>query len=167
MFVVNYEVTNTVIHRLSRESSSFTANQAIQFQPSATLFLFWTRIIHSRLTILFLKAILISFYLHLGFQNGLFPWDMCAFLLSLLRITCSSHFIHLYLITVVLFVEYKSWSLSLWSFLQSPLTPSFLSRNVFLTATFSNVLSPCFDASVRDHILQAYETNAELQIWIF
>jgi hypothetical protein len=37
--------------------------------------------------------------------------------------------------------EYKLWSSSLWSFLQSPVTSSLFGPNILLNTMFSNILS--------------------------
>jgi len=63
-------------------------------------------------------------------------------LISLMRTTCPSHLILLYLIIPVLFGEvYKLWSSSFCSLLQPPPTSFLLGPNIFLSALFLHTLS--------------------------
>jgi hypothetical protein len=94
------------------------------------------------------RSILIwSSHLRLGLPSGLFPSDfptktLYTPLLSLIRATCTDHLILLDLITrTKLGDEYRPLSSSLYSFHNSPVTPSLLGPNILLNTLFSNTLS--------------------------
>ena len=61
--------------------------------------------------------------------------------------TCSAHLILLYLnlmTQIILDDEYKSCSSSLWYFLQSPITSSFLGPHIFLSTLYYTHSQPMF-----------------------
>jgi hypothetical protein len=104
-------------------------------------------------------------HLRLGLPSGLFPRDfptkiMYAFLISFMRVTCPAHLIHLYLITLVIFCEeFKLWSPSLCTFMQSPTTSSLLGPNILLST-----LKLRSSLKVRDQISRPYKTTGRVVV---
>jgi len=90
---------------------------------------------------------LLSSHLRLGLPSGLFPSDFTTkicihFSSPPIRATCPAHLILLDLITrIMLGEEYRSLSSSLWSFLHSAVTSSFLGPNILFNSLFPNTLS--------------------------
>jgi hypothetical protein len=58
--------------------------------------------------------------------------------------------------------EYKLWSSSLCSFLQSPITLSLFGQNMLLSTLFSNTLSLCFTLNVRHQVSHPYRTTGKI-----
>jgi hypothetical protein len=121
------------------------------FTKSLKLSLTWARSIQSiTLRPTSLRAILIlSNYVRLGFRSCLFPF---AFPTNTLYEFLSSHFhaafpTHLMLIFLIILIilgeEYKLWSSSLYSLLQTHVTSAPLVQNILLSTLFSNTLSLC------------------------
>ena len=119
------------------------------------------------------SILILSSYLRLGYQSGLFPSDFptkpCIRLSSPLpiRATCLAHLIFLYLLTrTILGEEYKSFSSSLCSFLHSPATLSLLGPNIFVNTLFSNTLSLRSSLNVTNQVSHPYKTKTKLQFCI-
>ena len=94
--------------------------------------------------------LILSSHLSLDHQNRLLPSRLATkFLyappLSPTLATCQPHLIFLYLITRIIFGEYRSWSSLLCSLLHSHVTSSLLGPNIFLSTLFSNILSLRYD----------------------
>jgi hypothetical protein len=58
--------------------------------------------------------------------------------------------------------EYNLWSFSLCSFLQLPITSSFLGPNIFVGILYSNTLSLHFFLNVRVHVYHSYKTTGKI-----
>jgi hypothetical protein len=104
-----------------------------------------------------------------GILSGLFSTgfptnNLYAFLFPF-HATCPAHLILLYLIIlIILGVEHKSRSSSLYSFLL-PLVTSFLcSSNILLSTLFSNTLSLCFSLNVKDQVSLPYRTIGNIMV---
>jgi len=77
-----------------------------------------------------------------------------------LRATCPAHIINLDFNTrTILDEEYRSLSSSLCSFLHSPITPSFLGPNIFLSNLFSNTFSLRSSLNASDQDSHPYKRN--------
>jgi hypothetical protein len=117
-----------------------------------------------------LRSILIL-YTHLRqcLPSGLFPSGfptklLHALLLPTIRATCLAHLILRDLIVLsILGEEYKLWSSSLCSFLQSPITSSLVGPNIVLSTLFSTpsvYVSPLMpDTKFHTH------TNPHTKLW--
>ena len=96
------------------------------------------------------KGLILSFYLHLCLQSGLFPSSFSTktpyvTLLSPIRATCPVHISLLDFITRIIFgQEYRSLSFSLCSFLHFPVISSLLGPNILLSYLFSDYSHPKF-----------------------
>ena len=75
---------------------------------------------------------------------------------------CPAHSI-LDLITRIIFGEgYRSWSSSVCSFLQLPVTSSLLGPNILHNTLFSNTASLCFSISVSDQVSHPYKSTGQI-----
>jgi hypothetical protein len=84
-------------------------------------------------------------------------------LLAPIRVTYPAHLILLDLITrKILGEEYRSLSVSLCSFLHSPVTFYFLNPNILLSTLFSNTLSLRSSLNVGDKVSHPYKTKSKI-----
>jgi hypothetical protein len=65
---------------------------------------------------------------------------------------------------LILEEEYKLWSSSLCSFLQSPVTLSLFGPNILLNTLFSNTLSLWSSINVRDQVSHPNKTTGKITI---
>ena len=134
------------------------------------LYLSWATSIQSMQPILtsWKSNLISSYHLRLGLLCGLFPSGFptkapYSPLLSTIRATCPTHLILLDFITrTTLGEQYKSLSLSLWSFLHSPFISSLLGPNILLNTLFSDILSLCFSLNVSDQVSHTYKTTDKI-----
>jgi hypothetical protein len=59
--------------------------------------------------------------------------------------------------------EYKSSSLSVCTFLHSPVAFCLIGRSIALSALFSNTISPCSSRNMRDRVSHPYEAAGEIK----
>jgi hypothetical protein len=111
----------------------------------------WARLIHSIPPLYSpLRFILIlSSHIHLRISSWLlpfgFPTNILYAFISPICAKFPAYFIFLDLIILIIKgQEYKLWSSSLYSFLQSPVTSSLFGPNILLSTLFSNTLSLSF-----------------------
>jgi hypothetical protein len=111
---------------------SWVAEDVLAFQEGLCCMLFIPRPTPWR------SILIVSFYLHLGLPSGLLSASLptkTLYVLSLttIRATCSAHLNLLELLTRIIFgEEYRAWSFSLCSLLDSTGASSILSPNIFL-----------------------------------
>ena len=114
------------------------------------------------------SILILSSHLRLGLPSGLFPSvfstkTLYPPLLSSIRAKCPPNLILLDFITQkILDEEYRSLSSSLYSFLHSPVTSSFLGPNTLLSTLFSNTLSMLSSVSVSDQVSHPYNTSGRI-----
>jgi hypothetical protein len=69
----------------------------------------------------------------------------------------------LHLITLIVFgKEFKLWNSSLRTFLQLPVTSSFLNANRILSIVFSHTLNVCPSLRERDQVSQPYKPTSDI-----
>ena len=140
------------------------------FTKARHLSLFWDRPIQSMPPHItsWISILILSSHLFLGlpsvlFLSGLPTKTQRASLLSHMRAMCPVHPILLDLIKWTIFSEqYRSLSSSLSGLLQSPITSSRLSPNIFLSTLFSNTLRLCYSLNVRDQSLRPYKATGKI-----
>ena len=116
--------------------------------------------------------LILSSHLRLDPPSDLLPLGLstkpCMHLSCLphtLRATCPTHLIRLDLTTRIIFGEqYRSLSSSLYNFLYSPVTPSFLDPNILLSILFSNTLSLRSSLNVSDQVSNPYKTAGKITV---
>jgi hypothetical protein len=110
----------------------------------------------------------LSTHLHLGLPSGLFPSGFPINILHAFPLLPHSCYMlaHLILLDFIILIisdeEYKLWSSSLCSFIQSPVTLHLSSVQIFFSAPCSNTLSLCSCLNVRDHVSHPYRTTGKI-----
>jgi hypothetical protein len=78
---------------------------------------------------------------------------------------------HLILLDLIILItlgeECELWNSSLCSFLQPPITSSFLGPNILLSTLFNNTLSLCSSLNVRDQVSHPHKTTGKIMILHF
>ena len=113
------------------------------------------------------SILILSTHLRLGLPSALLPSGfhtktLYTPLSSLIRATCPGHLILLDFITrTILGEEYKSFSSSLCSLLQSPVISSFVGPNI-LNTIFANTLSFLSSPNVSDQVSHPHKTTGKI-----
>jgi len=72
-----------------------------------------------------------------------------------------------HLVTQIIFgEEYQSWGFPLGSFVQYPITSSYLGPNIFLSTLFSNTVSLYFSFNVTDQVSHPHDTAKFIQVYL-
>jgi hypothetical protein len=114
---------------------------------------------------------MLSIHLRHCLPSGLFPSgfstnNLYTSFFSPIRATCPTYIILLDLIIlIILGLEYKLCSSSLFNFLHPPVTPSLFGRNILLSTLFSNTLSLCSSLNVRDHVSHPYRSRGKIIVF--
>ena len=97
------------------------------------------------------------------FPSDLFTKKIYAFLNCSIRATCPAHLSRLDLRSLIMLgEECNACNSALCNFLHSPVIPSLLARNIFVSTLFSNTLNLCSSLKVRDQVSQPYNTTGNI-----